>query len=278
MADHPAQDADKEAQDEHKDVIRLAPPGQGRFRPPAAIRIAPRTRVGVVLARRTMQALRVRPSTLLGKDHSKMRILLASIAACIVAGCAQTGYQRAERTVQSMDSTRAELVAGREQVASTVSVLDQIFTAGAGDLRPLHQQLGRQIRTLENQANLARRRADAYRANADAYISAWADELVQIRNPAIRQVSEQRRREAMANFGAVEQGAAAVREAYRPFLDDLQGIHALLGQDLTAGGVAAASGQFDQAKQDAQVLQQRIAQLINELDRVASALIPSTAG
>jgi hypothetical protein len=177
-----------------------------------------------------------------------------------------------------MESSRSELVAAREQVAATVSVLDQIFAGGAGDLRPLHQQLGRQIRQLENQAQAASRRADAFRANADTYVGAWADELVQITNPEIRKVSEQRRREAIANFGAVEQAAVATREAYRPLLSDVQGIHTLLGQDLTAGGIASAQGQFELAKQDARNLQQRISQLIAELDRVAGELAPRSAG
>lgn len=208
-----------------------------------------------------------------------MRTWLGLTAATLMAaGCATTGYQRAEKTVKSIEATRAELAAGQDLIAETLVALDQLYGAGGGDLRPLHAQLGRHIRMLEQQAVAARRRAEAYRQNANAYVGAWADELAQIANPEIRDVSKARRGETIRNFGAIENAAAKAREAYQPLLEDLRGIHQFLGQDLTARGVSASAGQVAEARKEAAALQQRIDDLIAELDRVSREMTPSTGG
>lgn len=210
-------------------------------------------------------------------SEAMMRMLVGMMACMLAVGCATTGYQRAEKTVKSMQSMKAELAAGRDLVADTMSTLDELYTAQAADLRPLYEQFGKQLKMVEQQAELARKRADALQKNRDAYIGAWADELGQIGSPEIRTLSKERRAETIDNFGAIQSAATVAREAYTALLADLRSIHQLLGQDLTAQGVQASSPQFEQARADARILQQRIGELIQELDRVSGEMAPSTA-
>ncbi len=55
-----------------------------------------------------------------------MRIELGMIIVALGAGCSTTGYQRAEKTATSLRDTRAQVVAARQQIADTVTLLDQM--------------------------------------------------------------------------------------------------------------------------------------------------------
>jgi hypothetical protein len=199
---------------------------------------------------------------------------MVAVLACLTVGCATQGYDRAGKTVQSLQATKAELIGAARQVDGTINTLNRLSSIRGADLTPVYTQLKRDVASIERQAETARWRADAYRNNANVYLDAWSQEVSAIQDDAIRQKSAQRRGDVIARFRGIEQGAAAVRQAYAPLLTELQGIIQYLGQDLTATGVASMQPQFLKARAQAATLRERIGEVIGELDRVSAALAP----
>ena len=202
-----------------------------------------------------------------------MRALAGVIAVCLVTGCATGGYPRSKKTVQSLQSTRAEIVAAERQVVRTIGTLHQIASASGGDLSALRIQLAEDIKAIEAQAEMARRRADAYRSDAKAYLRAWEKELSRIEDGVSRLQSALRREEVIVAFRHVESSAAMTRQAYGPLIIGLRGIVRDLGEDLTSKRVAAMEPQFESVRAIAQAMRQRIQRLLAELDAVSATLV-----
>jgi len=205
-----------------------------------------------------------------------MRLLMGALVVCLTAGCVTQGYQRADKTVQSLQATRVELTAAAQQVARTIGTLNRMAGMRGGDLTPVHSQLAKDVAAIEQQAETAKWRANAYRNDASAYLDAWAQDVAMIEDTTIRQKSAEGRGALMAKFRGIEQSAAATRQAYAPLLTELRGIVQYLGQNLTASGVSAMQPQFEKARMQATTLRTRIGELVGELDRVSAALAPQT--
>ena len=208
--------------------------------------------------------------------RTEMRLLVGALVVCLTAGCVTQGYQRAGKTVQSLQATRVELTAAAQQVSRTIGTLNRMAGMRGGDLTPVYTQLTKDVAGIEKQAETARWRANAYRDNANTYLDSWAQEVSAIQDETIRLKSGQRRGEMIAKFQGIERSAAATRQAYAPLLTELQGIVQYLGQDLTARGVASMRPQFGKARTKATMLRTRIGELIGELDRVSAAMAPQT--
>ena len=201
-----------------------------------------------------------------------MRAAITILLACLTAGCATRGYQRAEQTVQSLQATRAELDAADQQVVRTITTLGRIASLAGENPAPEYAQLCKDVKAIEDQAGLARQRADAYREDAEAYVDAWQKELDRMQGGVFMR-SAMERSMVMAQFRQIEQLAAGTRQAYGPLIIELQGILRDLGRDLTPAGVAAVNPQIARSREIAMVLRERMAVLIQGLDVVSATLL-----
>jgi hypothetical protein len=218
-----------------------------------------------------------RHSRIWGYSHmirnTTIRALAGVIALCLMTGCATGRYPWSKRTVQSLQSTRAEVVAAERQVVRTIGTLNEIASASGGDLTDLHTRLAEDIKAIEAQAEVARRRADAYRSDAKAYMHAWEKELSHIEDGVSRLQSALRREEVIVAFRHVEWSAARTRQAYGPLLIGLQGIGRDLGENPSPRSVAAMNPRFDNIRAISTALRQRMAILLDELDAVSATLV-----
>lgn len=195
-------------------------------------------------------------------------------AACVlmVAGCATTGYQRANKAGGSITALRGELMFGRQQVARTLNALNGLTASAVGDLLPKFKTFEREVAQLDKSGQRASRRAAAMRSKTAAYFEQWGKEIETIQNPQVRAESAKRRSETMRSYQQIEGPAREAAAAYDPLLRDLRDIRSHLKQDLTARGIAGARGFVSTATQDAAALQQKIDAVVGELDRIASEL------
>lgn len=203
------------------------------------------------------------------------RAAMATLLVCgTLSGCVTPwGVPDADKTVQSLKTTRADLVAADEQVGSAITALDRLASASGADVLPAYDQFSLEVRAIETHANLARTRAEAYRDNAKAYTDSWRTELAKIEDGPSRFDSAIRRAEVMKAFRYVELSAAVTRQAYGPLIVILQGIERDLGEDLKQKDVEAMQLQFDEARLIAGELRKRVARLRVALDALHAALI-----
>jgi hypothetical protein len=198
-----------------------------------------------------------------------MGVLMGVLA---MAGCATTGYQRANKAGTSIAALRQELVFGRQQVTRTLNALNSLVASEMGDLVPKFKAFGREVAQLNKSGNAASRRAATMRSKTAAYFEQWGKEIETIGNPQVRAESAKRRSETMRSYQQIEGPARDAAAAYNPLLRDLRDIQSHLKQDLTARGIAGVRGFVSTATQDAAVLQQKIDAVVGELDRIASEL------
>jgi hypothetical protein len=208
------------------------------------------------------------------KDYSRgAAVVGVAVVACLATGCSTTGYQRAQKTAESLQATKVALKAADQQVVRTMTTCKRMQAPGA-DLLPLYEQFKRNVAAIKRQAETARWRANSYRKNANAYLAQWSQELSTIADDDIQMKSAQRRSQVKAGFLNIERAAVATRQAYPPLLKELNGIVQSLGQDLTPSGVASVRAPHSRALERATALQGSIALLLRELDVVTAALRP----
>jgi hypothetical protein len=123
----------------------------------------------------------------------------------------------------------------------------------------------------------ARARAQTMRQNGQAYVARWEKEMDSVTNPELRAGAAARRQKVKANYDEIVATGRTVRDAYTPFLKDLQDIQRALASDLTPAGVAAASGAMDKTKVDGATLNERLDVLIAKLDDVSQGMNGATA-
>lgn len=191
------------------------------------------------------------------------------------AGCATSTYQRADRAAASMADTRQMLAEGRRQISVTIGALDRLGSLTDQELAPQFKSFSDQVLGTERMANRVGQQANSMRSRSESYFASWEKEMEGFNNPDIRQLSESRRAETMAQYNTLTESMDDVRDSFVPFLEDLKDIQRHLSSDLSKAGVTSAEGLIMEAKRTSQVVQQRIGTSLSELDRV-SALLSST--
>lgn len=205
------------------------------------------------------------------KNRTNM-IVGAFVLAVLAAGCATTGYQRADRAVASMTGLRDELSQGKQQASQTIGTLNELVSAEEGDLRPAYKAFEKDVASLQRSAQSVQGWAGALAQNAATYFDAWGEQIETIQSEDLKLESTKRRSDAMQSYQGIEGPAGNAAAAYEPLLADLRDIQAHLGQDLTAKGTAGTRDFVAKATQDAATLEKKLDGLVAELDRVIAEI------
>jgi len=189
-------------------------------------------------------------------------------------GCSSDGGGKTEESKQavtSISSTRSELAKAKQGVNNAVASMDKLTTAGS-NLEPAFKQYSADVKAVQASGDRARERAQAFRDKARQYVANWEKEVEQMQSPELRAGAAQRREKVKDNFDKIKETGRSVRDAYQPFLRDLQEIQRALANDLTPAGVDSAKLAINKAKTEGATLNQRIDTLIAQLDEVAGGM------
>jgi len=203
-------------------------------------------------------------------------LVLTGLALAVGCSSNSKGERTEEgtKTVESLRSVRQNIKQAPKEVDKVIASLNAM--SGGGDLKTTYATYSKQVDALEASGERARKRSQAMRSNADQYIARWEEEANQFQSPELREGMQQRRESVRENFTKIRTAAQSAREAYTPFLRNLQEIERALANDLTPAAVRTIQPAIDKSKADGEVLKQRLAALDAELDRVAGEM--STAG
>jgi len=195
----------------------------------------------------------------------------------LLAGCASWGGGQARevtRTVTSMERTRAELARAQVQVDDVLAAMNQLPAVPLENLRAAFKTYTHQVSQTVNQADAARRRADAMRDRWRDYIETWEQEIDRLSSPELQARAAERRQAVRENYGRLRDVARALDDAYQPFLRQLQDIQRSLSLDLTPEGVRAAQSAFELAGKSGAEVRARVTDFIAEIDRVMAVSPP----
>jgi hypothetical protein len=181
---------------------------------------------------------------------------------------------------EGLDDFRSELAAGQRQIDKTLASLDQLTDPNQGDLRGAYDRYCDDLARLGEHAANVKNEADAMRSARDAYFAKWEAKAAATDNPTIRASAEARRERLREANQKIVSASADVRDAYQPFMKDLQDIKKFLATDLSKDGVAYVNNAAQKVRADGPVVKEKIGTLVKTLDSVqgeAAAAAPPAA-
>jgi uncharacterized protein YukE len=201
-------------------------------------------------------------------------VLAVSAAVSLAAGCSSSsGYDRAGNVARNMETVKAELrdIAGQiNRLVATARGFETV--AKQGSLKTHYDQFVAESRTLGDQTARIRSRAEDLRSRRDAYLEAWEQELAEVKSDGVRAASAERREAIAAAFGEVEQVVRGVRESYRLFVEDVEAIRIVLGNDLTEAGVKSVEEPVEKLGIDGPNVVKGVNAIVDSLERAAKQL------
>ena len=168
----------------------------------------------------------------------------------------------------SLAEFRAGLVESQRQIEVTLNSLEELTSPRTTDLRGAYNRYCDNLARMNHHAVTLRREADAMRASRDQYFGRWEQRVTEIDNPTIRNSAEARRKRLRDAHERIITTSGEARDAYGPFMKDLQDIKKFLSTDLSRGAIADLGDASKKVLSDGTVVNDRIGAVIQTLDSV----------
>jgi hypothetical protein len=198
--------------------------------------------------------------------EAKAKSAEADAAAISAAAVGAAAVKHAE----SAQQLRADLVASKDQVDRSLAALKDLTDPNQADLTAAYKRFNEQVTRMNQQSQKVKIEADAMRQAREAYFAKWDARLAATENPTIRAESESKRARLRAGQEKIAADAASAREAYQPFIIDLEDTRKFVGTDVSKEAVSVLGPTAKKAQQDGTLLKQRLDTIIADLDAIES--------
>lgn len=158
-----------------------------------------------------------------------------------VTGCSSTPVERQEATAQSLADVRDAMKATRTQIDKTLASLNALLVAPETQLRDAYTQFAKDVDSMAKQASVVTSESSQMRRRSDAWLATWKQTYGEVKDPELKAVTDRRREQVMLNFSKIDGSLAAARDAFAPFIANLQDVKKVIGVDLTPQAIAAVS-------------------------------------
>lgn len=212
-------------------------------------------------------------------NHQKIRfhtVLLAGLAAgsLLLAGCASTPADRAVDMARSVKRTGSDLESSRTAVTRVLTTLNQIVTQPQGDMVGHYKDYLSAVKSLNSISTRVDRSIGKMIANSQVYFADWSNQVSAISDTALKNLSEQRRQQAITDLANLKDAMNKARAAYTPLAKDLDDVGLYLGNNLTASGIAAMQSRLDTIKAEAVGVRDDLTSVANALGQFSATLAP----
>ena len=174
----------------------------------------------------------------------------------------------AAKHAESAQQLRVDLVASKDQVDRSLASLTDLTDPNQTDLAAAYKRFNDQLTRMNQQSQKVKVEADQMRQARDAYFAKWDARLAATDNPTIRAEAESKRARLRAGQEKIAADAARAREAYQPFIIDLEDTRKFVGTDVSKESVSVLGPTVKKAQQDGAVLKERLDVLIADLDAI----------
>jgi hypothetical protein len=104
------------------------------------------------------------------------------------------------------------------------------------------------------------------------YFADWGSQVAAISDPILKQLSADRKQQAVASLADLKAGMDKARAAYQPLAKDLGDVGLYLGNNLTAAGIAAMKPRLDSIKLEAVGVRDSISAATASLNKFSATL------
>jgi len=174
----------------------------------------------------------------------------------------------AAKHAESAQQLRVDLIASKDQVDRSLASLTDLTDPNQTDLTAAYKRFNDQLTRMNQQSQKVKVEADQMRQARDAYFAKWDARLAATDNPTIRAEAESKRARLRAGQEKIAADAARAREAFQPFIIDLEDTRKFVGTDVSKESVSVLGPTVKKAQQDGAVLKDRLDVLIADLDAI----------
>jgi seryl-tRNA synthetase len=187
--------------------------------------------------------------------------MAAGLACCslLPSGCSTAkGVKTSESAVSSMQDIENLLKKGNQQVATTMTSLNEIGKTINTNPKRAYKDFASNVTALEDLSKEIGSYNEKMKAKADEHYALWEQELQTISNPTLKQQSSERREKVMTDFRSLQESFDGLRIAFRPYVDDVKDLVTFLGTDLNPHGFSAAGSMITGLKAQAVGVQREL--------------------
>jgi chromosome segregation ATPase len=177
--------------------------------------------------------------------------------------------ERATAAKEKIEALRVESSKIRNQALLTMESLKRLNVKGV-ELRPQFEKFKAELVKMEEQAKIARDRADAMKEKGETAFAAWEKEVQAINNADIRKEAEKRFEKRKKSYDKILKAMGEAKDELVPFLSDLNDIRKLLESELTEKTVASTKSTIRSADWHGEDVRNSLLDVEKELDRVAA--------
>ena len=201
-------------------------------------------------------------------------IALAGLAGCalLFAGCASTSADRAAGMSHDVVQTGKNLEASRQAVSQCLSTLNQLITQTSGDMRGQYKDYLASVKSLGKTSDKVDASINKMMDNSRIYFADWANQIDAISDATLKQLSTDRKQQALTSLTELKKSVDEVRTAYNPLAKDLDDIGLYLGNNLTPDGIGAMKPRLDKIKVEALGVRDALAASATALGKFSGTL------
>ncbi len=206
--------------------------------------------------------------------HFFSNLMLAGLigGSVMLAGCASTPADRAVSMSKSVASTGRELEASRTAVTQVLTSLNKLVTQPEGDMRGQYKDYLAAVKTLNMTSDKVDSAIAAMINNSQIYFADWGNQIAAISDTTLKQLSTDRKQQAVASLNDLKGSIEKMRAAYKPLVKDLNDIGTYLGNNLTPSGISAMKPRLDTIKLEAVGVRDAVSAVANSLNNFSSTL------
>lgn len=203
--------------------------------------------------------------------------LLQLVALLLVGACATQGYERASAAADKTAAYRENLVKLADVIGLTSGSL-RALTENPGDSprsnRETFETFARELANLEASAKRSRKTYGRMDGRAERFFGGWNEDTARITNADLKRSAEERRVALEANYERLAQGQLELDVALESHVRELTDLRVYLEHDLTAAGIASASGTIQDVFANGTNLQRRLAEQARATQAARDSLAP----
>ncbi len=206
--------------------------------------------------------------------NSIVRAIVAGIAFGLVFDSLAVAQSKAtQKSVDSVDAVIQEMTKGRNQVQHALDALEALNEPGA-NLTKEYSKFTKNVEAMAKTKEKVSSRMEDMSSRRDAYLGEWQKKIKDVSDPEIQALMESRREQVKSLFDSSKPAREAARDAFGPFLSDLQDIDKLLSVDLSATGVQSAATITQSAVTNGKSVLAGLDALIESLTHVRDQISP----
>lgn len=194
----------------------------------------------------------------------------------LVATPALAQSKASTKSVDSLNAVLKEVQKARDQVQRSMDSLNALTSGGDANLAKNYKAFAKEVDGLTKTSETAKSRAEDMKARREAYLAEWDRKKQEVSSPEIQAHMQARAEQVKATFESLQPAGEALRQAFPPFLTELQDIEKMLSVDLSASGVAAAAPIGQKAVENGNVILQSLDTYLTTLTQIRDQVAPKT--